>query len=67
MSDTPERLWTYQELAAHFRVTIKTVYRWFRHTKPCFSPTERTVRIPDSIVQQFISSKTKTTPNVKTI
>lgn len=42
--NTPEPLYTYQDLAGILKCSTMTVYRLFRHRKK-LTPTKRTVRI----------------------
>jgi predicted site-specific integrase-resolvase len=52
---TLEPLWTYQDIAAHFKVHVSTILRWMRKRKvKKVCPTSHTVRFPNSAVKRFI-------------
>lgn len=61
--ETPckETLYTYQDLARHFQVHTKTIYRWFSR-QPKVKPTAGTVRISETTVQKFVIKAKHETP-----
>ena len=58
MPPTIDPLYTYQDLVARFQVHYSTIWRWF-HGRRRFKPSNGTVRISETEVQQFISDYTK--------
>ena len=52
---TTEKLWTYQEIAAHLQVCQHTVMSLIRkHGVTKLSFSKRTTRFPDQTIQQLI-------------
>lgn len=52
-----DHLHTYHDLVRRFGWSYRTVRRWFRNL-PRFRPSSGTVRISESVLQEFINSQT---------
>jgi hypothetical protein len=61
-----EKLYTYQDLAVRWKVSLTSIKRWFSKLPGLFRPTDRTVRVPESVADKFRLEKLSTNDRNKT-